>query len=96
MMPTACVEAIEIVSMIHEANNEAVDNNSITRAVEDWYTHSDIVDPEMLAAAVLEYGMWRLISFLDWECAYNKWFPQYDDTYAIWDFEASYHDEIWR
>lgn len=96
MMPTACVEAIEIVSMIYEANNQAVDNNSIAKAVEDWYTHSDVADPEMLAAAVLEYGGWRLISFLDWEAAHNKWFPQFDDTYAIWEFEASYHDEMWR
>lgn len=96
MMPIACAEAIELVVMIHEANHQVVDNDSITRAVNDWYTHSDIVDPEMLAAAVLEYGMWRLINFLDWEAAHNKWFPQYDDRYGVWEFEASYHDNIWR
>lgn len=96
MMPIACTEAIELVVLIHEANNQIVDNDSITRAVNDWYTHSDIVDPEMLAAAVLEYGRWRLINFLDWEAAHNKWFPQYDDRYGVWEFEASYRDNIWR
>lgn len=96
MMPTACTNAIELTTMIHEANGQIVDNNSITKAVYDWYTHSDIVDPEMLAAAVLEYGRWRQIDLSDWEHIHDKWFPQYDDMYGVWEFEASYHDEFWR
>ena len=96
MMPVACSEAIDLVVMIREANHQVVDTNSIAKAVNDWYIHSDIVDPEMLAAAVLEYGMWRLISFLDWESAHHEWFPQHEDLYGVWEFEESYHDEMWR
>ena len=96
MMPVACVNAIEIVSLIHEANHHAVDNHSIEVAVYDWYIHSDIVDPEMLAAAALEYGSWRIISFLDWEAAHDKWFPAVEDNYGVWEFEASYADSLWR
>ena len=96
MMPTACAEAIDMVVLIHEANRRTVDSDSIKNAVLSWYVNSDIVDPEMLAAAVLEYGTYRQITYTDWESAQNKWFPQYEERYAAWEYEASYYDEYWR
>ena len=96
MMPTACFKAIDLVVTIREANRQVVDTSSIAIAVNDWYTLSDVTDPEMLAAAVLEFGRWRMISFLDWESAHHEWFPPHEDLYGVWEFEESYRDELWR
>lgn len=96
MMPTACAEAIDIIVLIHEANRRTVDNDSIKNAVLSWYINSDIVNPEMIAAAVLEFGMFRRITYMDWESVWNKWFPQHEEGYAAWEYEDSYHDMLWR
>lgn len=72
---TSIVEATSIISGYLEAAGITVDNKSTDRQVESWYQNTDIVDPYMLAAAVLEWGDYRPVSYNSWCFVTDKYFP---------------------
>lgn len=98
------VEAIEcatnLVAETLESMGKTCTNDSIRRDVTSWYEHSDIVNPDMLAAGVLEYGSWKLISFDKWEEITEKWFPlEVPVGYGypnIEELHDSYYDLAWQ
>ena len=87
-MPIACTEATLTLVKFYEANNIAIRTKTIENQVMDWYTHSDVVDPAMLAAAVLNWGSWRYVDYSDWIEAADRWFPQPPIYF--------HHDMEWR
>lgn len=52
-------ETIKLVNAYFEAENIMVSNQIIEAQAIDWYNHSEIVEPEMLAAAVMNYGNYK-------------------------------------
>lgn len=86
-MAIAVNEAVKLVSDLLEANYVTCETSTIEDEVQSWYDHSDVVEPEMLAAATLEWGYWRQISYSDWCDARNKWFcdvPEQYSNFSIW------------
>lgn len=85
--------AIEILETNHIPSNTAALRNRIYT----WYSHSDVTDPETLAACALEGKDWYPgATYQDMLNAKNWWFPQnsYDEI-SIWEIEAANHDSIW-
>ena len=99
-MVMAVRDAVDLVVDWLELNYSPCDTDTIAAEVQSWYDHSDIVEPEMLAAAVLEWGWWRMVAYQDWIDAKNKWFEeppiQYSGTPSICEIEAAQHDMIWQ
>ncbi len=52
-------ETVRLVNSYFEAENIMVSNQTIEAQAKDWYNHSEIVEAEMLAAAVMNYGNYR-------------------------------------
>ena len=52
-------ETVKLVNNYFEAENIMVSNQIIEAQAIDWYNHSKIVEAEMLAAAVMNYGNYR-------------------------------------
>lgn len=52
-------ETIKLVNSYFEAENIIVSNQIIETQAIDWYNHSEIVEAEMLAAAVMNYGNYK-------------------------------------
>lgn len=52
-------ETVKLVNSYFEAENIMVSNQTIEAQTKDWYNHSEIVEAEMLAAAVMNYGNYR-------------------------------------
>ena len=52
-------ETVKLVNSYFEAENIMVSNQIIEAQAIDWYNHSEIVEAEMLAAAVMNYGNYR-------------------------------------
>lgn len=96
MMPTVCRDAVDILVNHFEANHIQIQTAVLEDQVMSWYTNSDIADACMLAAAVLQWGYWRQISFTDWLDAREYWFPQDNIFFSAAEYEASYHDADWR
>ena len=79
-------EAVSLVSNILEANRAVCDNDSIFNKVYDWYSHSDVADPEILAACVLTGKNWSpRTTYQDMLDAKNYWFPYnpYDEVSIV-------------
>lgn len=74
-------KATNIVSDYLESTGKMCDDASIEREVNSWYINSDIADPVMLAAAVLEWGQWHMVSYNDWLDARNRWFANHHSYY---------------
>lgn len=53
------IESTKLVSNYFEAENIMVSDQTIEAQVIDWYNHSEIVEAEMLAAAVMHYGYYN-------------------------------------
>ena len=94
----ATVEAAVILVIdYYEANHITCNTDFIRNRVYSWYSHSDVTDPEILAACTL-LG-------IDWfpEATYkmmveakNYWFPQdIENEFSIWEIEAAQHDAMW-
>lgn len=94
---TTVEKAVDLVVRLLEANNVTETNDTIRARVYDWYIHSDVTDPEVLAACALE-GKWHpgtsyaeMLDYKEW------WFPT--DLYneiSIWEIEEAQHDALWR
>lgn len=82
-MPAACLEATLTLVKFCENNNIAIKTQTLENQVLSWYANSDIVDPDMLAAAVLNWGNWRYVDYQDWIEATERWFPQH----LLYEFE---------
>lgn len=52
-------ETVKLVNSYLEAENIMVSNQIIETQAKDWYNHSEIVEVEMLAAAVMNYGSYK-------------------------------------
>lgn len=50
--------ALIIASTALEINHVVCDCDSILTNIISWSNHTDIADPEILAAAAIEYGKW--------------------------------------
>ena len=89
--------SVQLAIDIFEANHIVCDTKSIYNRIYNWYNHSDITDPEILAACALEGMDWSPRStYQEMLNAKERWFPQnpYDEI-SIWEIEAAQHDSIW-
>lgn len=80
-----------------EANHITYDEKSVVNRVYSWYSHSDVTDPEILAACALMGKDWFPgATYQDMLDAKEWWFPKnpYDEI-SIWEIEAAQHDTIW-
>lgn len=85
--------AIEIL----EANHVSCDSDSIYRRVFSWYVHSDVTDPEILAACALTEKDWYPeATYEDMIAAKEYWFPQnpYENIF-VGENESVQNDELW-
>ena len=74
--------AVQIAIQTLEINHITSDNKSIYDRIYSWYEHSDIADPEILAACALEGKNWYPgVTYQDMLNAKEQWFPQnpYDE-----------------
>lgn len=90
--------AIALVIKNLEANHIAYDTECIRNRVYSWYNHSDVTDPEMLAACALMGQDWYPeATYEDMLDAREWWFPRYsDDEISVWEIEAAQHDAMWQ
>lgn len=98
-MVAAVDKAVKLVSEILEANRISCTNDVIENEVQSWYSNSDISNEEMLAAAVLEWGYWRQVSYSDWCDARAKWFcdvPEQYSNFSVGEIEAAQRDLMWQ
>lgn len=99
MIMYATVEAaVNLVIENLEVNHIASDTESIRNRVLSWYNHSDVTDPEILAACALMGKDWfPEATYQDMLDAKHWWFPQnpYEEI-SIWEIEAAQYDAIWR
>lgn len=80
-----------------EANHITYDEKSVVNRVYNWYSHSDVTDPEMLAACALMGKDWFPgATYQDMLDAKEWWFPKnpYNEI-SIWEIEAAQRDTIW-
>lgn len=52
-------ETVKLVNSYLEAENIMVATQTIEAQTKDWYNHNEIVEAEMLAAAVMNYGSYK-------------------------------------
>ena len=97
MMYTTVETAVKMAVDLLEANHIMNDTDSIYRRVMTWYEHTDIADPEILAACALTGKDWFPGATYDMMLeAKEEWFPHNPyDEYAIWEIEDAQHD-MWR
>ena len=90
--------AVQLVIDTLEANYISSNTECIRNRVYSWYNHSDVTDPEILAACALEGKDWYPgATYQDMLAARDLWFPQdHNPEFAIWEFEASEHDAVWQ
>lgn len=89
--------AVTMVFENLEANHITYDEKSIVNRVYSWYSHSDVTDPEILAACALMGGDWFPGADYDYMlAARNWWFPQNpEENIPIWEIEAAQRDVMW-
>ena len=96
-MYTTVETAVKMAVDLLEANHIANDTDSIYRRVITWYEHTDVADPEILAACALTGRDWFSGATYDMMLeAKEEWFPHnpYDEI-AIWEIEDAQLD-MWR
>ncbi|MCC8068774.1 MAG: hypothetical protein LIO71_03290 [Ruminococcus sp.] len=102
-------EAVKIVIEYWEAEGISEETKTIRDRVTDWYNHTEITTPQMLAAAAIsgdyEFGVtWdelldRERFFFPDPIEQSDAYAEYlitHDNYSIGEIEASYHDDQWR
>ena len=61
-----------------EANHAVCDTKSIRNKIYNWYIHSDVTDPEVLAACVLAGRDWSpAATYQEMLDAKEQYFPEY-------------------
>ena len=89
--------AVKIAIDIFEAEHILVTTDSIRNTIYDWYEHTDVTDPEVLAACAIEGFRWYPgATYQEMLEIRDHWFPQ--DPYneiSIWDIEAAQYDMFW-
>lgn len=89
--------AIDLAINHLEANKIACDTESIANIIYDWYSHSDVTDPEILAACALEGIKWRPgATYQEMLEIKDFWFPAVSTDISIWEIEQAQHDFCWR
>lgn len=99
MMVFSTVEAaVDIVVENFEINRISVNTDAIRNSVYSWYVHSDVADPEILAACVLMGMDWAPdVTYKDMLDAKEQMFPQNPfDEFGIWEIEAAQKDMEWE
>ena len=94
----ATVEAaVDLVVDVYEANHITCNTDFIRDRVYSWYSHSDVTDPEILAACALMGKDWFPGADYDYMLtARNWWFPQNpNENISIWEIEAAQRDAMW-
>lgn len=94
---TAAETAISLVIENMEINHIACNTESVRTRVYNWYNNSDVTDPEVLAACVLEGMDWFPgVSYKTMLEAKERWFPKnpYDEIF-IEDIEIAQLIETW-
>ena len=84
--------AVNIVEKELDSLGWVSDRTPIVRGVTSIYEKSDETDPEMLAAAYLDYGDNPPEDYNIWRKSYNYWF----ENDPIWAIEESYNDILWN
>lgn len=94
---TTVEAAVQLVIENLEANHIISNTESIRNRVYSWYTHSDVTDPEVLAACALEGKDWYPgARYEDMLAAKDLWFPvDYGMEISIWEIEAAQRDIMW-
>lgn len=92
-------EAVKLVEEYFAFEHIAESTSSITSRAVDWYNNSEIVDSEMLAAAVIHGSYSRDYTWDDLEKIKEFYFPSIPiemTNFGIGEIEASMKDAIWR
>ena len=94
---TTVEAAIQLVIKNFEANHIMSNTECIRNRVYSWYSHSDITDPEVLAACALEGKDWYPEArYEDMLAAKDLWFPVDPGMeISIWEIEAAQRDIMW-
>lgn len=99
MMVFSTVEAaVNMVVENFEINGISVNTDAIRNDVYSWYVHSDVADPEILAACVLMGMTWTPdATYKDMLEAKEQAFPQNPfEEFGIWEIEAAQKDIEWE
>ena len=90
-------ETVKIVIDFFEAQGITETTAAIRKRAVNWYTHSEIVTPQRLAAVVIS-GDYRPITWNEVLEIENFYFPDIPVEYgfSIGEFEGSMEDEMWR
>lgn len=89
--------AVTMVFENFEANHITYDEKSVVNRVYSWYSHSDVTDPEILAACALMGKDWFPgATYQDMLDAKEWWFPKnpYNEI-SIWEIETAQRDIMW-
>jgi hypothetical protein len=98
----AVEDAVTLVSDILEANYKVADNHSIRQRVLTWYEHTDIADPQMLAACALTGRDWFPAARYKWMlAAKEEWFPQVpldccENSISVLEMKEVADELLWR
>ena len=88
--------AVILVVRVLENLNISSNTDCIREKVYSWYAHSDVTDPEILAACALEGRKWYPgARYEDMLAARDIWFPHECEEISIWEIEAAQHDAMW-
>lgn len=89
--------AVRIVIEELELQHIPCDTPSIRARVYGWYEHSDVADPEVLAACALTRDWYPTATYHDMLKAKEYWFPSNPyENFASWEIEAAQHDAFWQ
>ena len=93
----ATVEAaVDLVVKTFEANHIVSDSECIRQRVYSWYSHSDVTDPEILAACAIEGWWYPAATYDDMLMMKEGWFPEdpYEEVHS-WGFTTASYDMVW-
>ena len=87
--------AVDLVVYSLESRYMTFNTNAIRNQIYKWYNNTDVADPEVLAALVLEGLDWNpLVTYSQMLSIKEQWFPAIPDDYAIWEIEAAQYDRF--
>jgi hypothetical protein len=92
-------QVVELVNEYFAAECISVNDNSIYENAMDWYTHTDIVDAEILASAVIEFGPYQHTTLTVLEQYKEYYFPTMPIelcNFHIGEIEEALLDAQWR
>ena len=90
------LKAVELANEFLEAENIHVANAQLMKRAVKWYDHTEITDPETLAAVVLYGDFDPSIRIDDIEELTQFYFPTEPFELYIGEIEAALKDEEWR